>query len=186
MRYMCFVLLALGLVVLASGCIFNPKTDDEHTGGGTGGDYLEPISPENVLLNLQKAYIARDSTHYKACYDSLLYVGSSRDEVLNTTTTFLYDAERAHIKKLAEVTTIVSMVFEIGLQSTWQRLPSDDASHPEWILIQINFSKIEIYDGPTLYSAQSTNPVTFSFAPTTTNGKTTWKIVRWNEVASSA
>jgi hypothetical protein len=54
------------------------------------------------------------------------------------------------------------------------------------MMVQINASKIQIYDGQTLYSAVSTNAITFTFEPTTVDGLTTWKIVRWNEQASSA
>jgi hypothetical protein len=115
-------------------------------------------------------------------------VGTSQD--LNdppgtVVSTFRYADEVAHMAHMAQVTTIVSVVFDIGLRTTWQRLPSDDLSHPEWVMIQINNSKIQVYDGATLYSAVSSNAITFTFEPKTVNGLTTWTIVRWNEIASS-
>ena len=187
LRRLPLALLVVGLVVLGSGCIFSPTKDDKPPIKGPN-KYLDPTSPENVLQNLITAYQARDSVAYKALYDSA-YVGTSVDLAdPNTpqTSTFRYADEVAHMDKLGQVTTIINVVFNIGLQSTWKRIPSDDPTHPEWIMIQINYSKIEIYDGATLYSAVNNSPITFTFTPTTANGSTTWKIIRWNEVASSA
>ena len=180
--------LSAALILLGAGCIFSPSKDNGTDGGGGTHQYLEPTTPENVLVNLRTSYEARDSVEYKALYDSS-YVGTSQDlsdPPGTVVSTFRYADEVAHIGKLAQVTTISSVGFFIGEPATWQRLSSDDPSHPEWIMIQINTSKIEIYDGQTLYSAQSTTPVTFTFTPKTTGGVTTWKIVRWNEVGSSA
>jgi hypothetical protein len=177
-------MLLVGLVVLGSGCIFSPTKDKRPP--DTTTSYLEPTSPENVLQNLITAYQARDSVAYKALYDPS-YIGTSQDlaDPNDTTSTFRYADEVAHMDKLGQVTTIVNVVFNIGLQTTWQKIPSDDPTHPEWIMIQINHTQIEIYDGATLYSAVNDSPVTFTFTPTTANGSTTWKIIRWNEVASS-
>jgi hypothetical protein len=186
MRLFGFGLSVAALALLGSGCIFSPKTDDKPP-PPVPKTYLEPISPENVLENLKTAYEARDSVEYKNIY-AASYEGTSTDlsDPQPTVSTFRYADETAHMGKLAQVTTIVSVVFDIGLRSTWHPIASDDPAHPEWMMVQINASKIQIYDGPTLYSAVSTNAITFTFEPTSVNGLTTWKIVRWNEQASSA
>jgi len=142
-----------------------------------------------VLNALRLAYQNRDSVEYKSLYDST-YVGTSTD--LNDppgtqVSTFRFADEVAHIAALQRTATISSVVFDVGPETSWTRLPSDDPSHPEWALIQIgggNF-RIEIYDGATLFSVQSTNPISFSFKPTVSGPDTTWKIVRWNEIGQT-
>jgi len=185
MRLFGFGLFFAILAMLSSGCIFSPKTDDRPP-PPVQKTYLDPISPENVLENLKTAYEARDSVEYKNIY-ATSYEGTSTDlsDPSPTVSTFRYADETAHMGKLAQVTTIISVVFDIGLRSTWHVIDSDDQAHPEWKMVQINASKIQIYDGATLYSAISTNAITFTFEATSVNGLTTWKIVRWNEQASS-
>jgi hypothetical protein len=147
--------------------------------------YPARTSPQNVLSALTMAYAKRDSIEYKSLYDST-YVGTStnlNDPPGNQTTTFyLYD-EGAHIAALARTTTITSVVLDFGPSSSWTRLASDDPSHPEWAVMQVNNMNLQIYDGATLYSGQATNPMTFTFRPSVAApGDTTWKIVRWNEL----
>jgi hypothetical protein len=75
-------------------------------------------------------------------------------------------------------------VLDFGPSSSWTRLASDDPSHPEWAVIQVNTTRIEIYDGQTLYSGQSINPMRFGFNPmVSAPGDTTWRIVRWDEMS---
>ncbi len=166
--------------------------------GGCGGDD-DPVKPPpenpgyperntlmNVLSSLKLSYEARDSVETKQLYDSS-YVGTSQDlnDPPGTLHTFRYDDEIHHVATLAQTATISSIVMDLGQPLTWTRLPSDDVSHPEWAMIQMNYVRIEIYDGATLYTAQSTNPMTFSFTPTVTApGDTLWRIVRWNEIGS--
>jgi hypothetical protein len=148
-------------------------------------------TPQNVLLALAASYQNRDSLEYKTLYDPA-YLGTSTD--LNDppgsqVSTFSMADEVAHIATLRRTTTIVQVVFDLGPQGSWTRLSSDDPSHPEWAQIQIapGSFRVEIYDGQTLYEAQSINPVTFHFSPTVAApADTTWRIVRWNEVGSGA
>jgi len=133
------------------------------------------------------AYVARDSVETKQVYDSS-YVGTSTDlnDPVPSVATFRYADEIRHVAVLARTSAIVSIVLDLGLRSSWTRLPSDDPSHPEWAMIQINNFRLEVYDGPTLYTASSTNPMTFTFRPVTTAPPdTTWTIVRWTENGSS-
>lgn len=128
------------------------------------------------------AYQHPDSAEAEVLYD-LNYLGSS--ESPDTTVTFSRDSEIAHIAALQRSTTISSIVLEFGPTTTWVRLTSDDVSHPEWAQYQIPSWHLDIYDGQTLYSAQSSNPVTFSFAPTVSApGDTLWKIIRWKEIVT--
>ena len=153
--------------------------------------YPARSSPANVLSALQMGYVRRDSIEYKSLYDSS-YVGTSTDlnaSPGNQVSTFRFSDEVAHIAALAHSTTISSIVLDFGPSSSWTRLPSDDPSHPEWAMIQIASGncRVEIYDGASLYTSQSTNPMTFGFNPTVAApGDTTWKIIRWNEVGSGA
>jgi hypothetical protein len=190
MRLMVFGLVLAGFALTGAGCIFSPPKDDDHKGGGGTPEYPALDSPNHVLEALTKAYAARDTTEYKALYDSS-YVGTSQD--LNDppgsqTSTFRYVDEIAHMAALRRVSTISSVFFDLGNTQNLQRLPSSDVSYPEWAEIQINSGnfRIEIYDGPTLYSVQSINPITFAFVPkVSAPGDTTWKIVRWTEVGQT-
>ena len=149
--------------------------------------YPERTSPQNVLEAMQMAYTARDSNETKQVYDSS-YVGTSTDfnDPVPSVATFRYADEIRHVAVLARTSTIVSIVLDLGLRPSWTRLPSDDPSHPEWAMIQINNFRLDVYDGSTLYAASSTNPMTFTFRPmTTAPPDTTWTIVRWTENGSS-
>jgi len=183
MRRVGWVVTALAAVFLG-GC-----------GSDDGGDILKPpppgyperTTPQNVLTALTMSYQNRDSTEYKSLYDSS-YVGTStnlNDPPGTQVTTFYFSNEVAHIAALARSTTIVSVILDFGLRTTWTRLPSDDVAHPEWAVMQVNNVRFEIYDGPTLYSGQTINPMTFAFNPTVTApSDTTWRIVRWTEIGS--
>jgi hypothetical protein len=150
--------------------------------------YPALTTPQNTLEAMQRAYISRDSVETKQVYDAN-YVGTSTD--LNDppevqVSTFRYADELAHIATMARSTTISSVLLDLGPSSSWTRLSSDDMSHPEWAVIEINAFHGEIYDGATLSLFTSSQPMTFTFIPTVAApGDTTWKIIRWNEVGSS-
>ena len=167
--------------------------------GGCGGDdpvepkrpgtsYPERTTPQNVLSTLRLSYEARDSVETKQLYDSS-YVGTSQDLSDPPGTqihTFYYSDEIQHVATLAQTATISTVFMDLGPPSSWARLPSDDVSHPEWAMIQLNNFHIDLMDGPTAYTVQSTNPMTFTFKPTVTApGDTLWRIVRWNEVGGA-
>jgi hypothetical protein len=177
-----------GILVLGAGCIFSPKKDD-------GGVVVPPpppypllTSPEAVLLAMQLSYQARDSVEYKQLYDEG-YQGTSQD--LNDPpgsqiTAFRKADEVAHVAALRRSPGISTVVLELGPEVSWTRLSSDDVSHPEWAQIQIPNWRIDIYDNATLYTATSTNPITYTFAPTAVApGDTLWKIIRWVEIGAT-
>ena len=179
---------ALGVAVVVAALVGGCGGDDGPTEPQNTG-YPERSTPQNLLMALTMSYEAGDSVETKQLYDSS-YVGTSTD--LNDppgsqTRTFTYADEVAHVAALARTPSISNVVMDLGPSSSWTRLPSDDPSHPEWALIQIGAGnwRVEIYDGQTLYSAQSTNPMTFAFKPTVAAPPdTTWRIVRWTEVGS--
>jgi hypothetical protein len=152
--------------------------------------YMDRSSPQNVLHNLEIAYPQRDSTEYKALYDSS-YVGTSED--LNDPPgtipfSFTYSDEVGHVAALARTPTISSVTFELGPEISWGRLESSDPSHPEWATIQIAGSSIDIQvtDGISTIQASGSNEFfEFTFKPTTPEyfspTDTLWKIVRWRE-----
>ena len=175
--------------MLGAGCIFSPKKDNPTDGGGGGTVYPKLDDPTHVLSALILAYQNRDSVEYKTLYDSS-YVGTSTD--LNDppgtqVSTFRYADEVMHIAALQRTTTISSVVFDLGSPLSWNRLSSDDLSHPEYAQIQISSWHVDIFDGATEYFVQSSNPTTFTFKPTVVAvADTTWKIVKWVEVGSTS
>ncbi|HET9252584.1 MAG TPA: hypothetical protein VFP58_10755 [Candidatus Eisenbacteria bacterium] len=129
---------------------------------------------------------------YKAIFDSA-YTGRSFDLYDNSSTAdFTYYDEVRHITALAR-TPGLTAYLDLGNGSTWDRLLSDDPSHPEWAIIQIVGSQyqVEITDGPTSVGALG-EPGTFqefAFSPTldsTSPSDTLWRIVRWRETGNSS
>lgn len=174
--------MAVVLAILGSGCIFSPEKGDPPK--VTKPPYPDLDNPQHVLEAYQIAYQHPDSNEAKVLYDGA-YLGTSENlSDPSQDATFTRDDEIAHIAALQRSTTIApgAILLELGPTTTWTRLSSDDPSHPEWGQIQIPAWYLEITDGQTLYSAHSTNPITFSFAPTVAApGDTTWKIIRWKE-----
>ena len=179
-------------LVLRTGAILIVTALAAALSGGCGSDddpvkpppgNPAPTGPQAVLTRLIAAYQARDSVETKQVYDSS-YVGTSQDlSDPYILTQLRYSDEVRHVAALARSTTIVSVSADFGPSSSWTRLPSDDVSHPEWALIQINSVHIQIYDGPTLYEVVSSNPMLFHFKPTVVAASdTTWRIVKWTEV----
>jgi len=182
-------LLVLSAVVLAGCGIFDPPKNP-----GKPPDpppqYVVPFQPENVLLNLTLAYSHKDSVECQVVYDSS-YVGTSQD--LNdppgtTPFSFTYTDEVHHVGALYHNPSISSVSFDIGPQSSWTRLASDDPGHPDWAVIQIAGSSliIEVTDGQTVWQVKaSTEFFVFSFKPITPAAgsptDTLWKIAKWTE-----
>jgi hypothetical protein len=173
-----------------SGCGDDSGPTKPPAGGGGPSTYAVRSSPQNVLHNLEIAYATRDTTAYKDLYDSS-YVGISED--LNDPPgtpplSVTYSDEMAHIAALAQSPTISSVTFELGPESSWNRLASDDPSHPEWALIQIAGTSldIQIMDGVNAFQVTGSNEFfQFTFQPTTPEASsptdTLWKIVKWRE-----
>jgi len=161
---------------------------------GPGSAYLVRSTPQNVLTDLEIAYSHRDSTETKALYDSS-YVGTSQD--LNdppgtTPLSFTYSDEIAHVAALARSTTISSISLDLGPSASWNRLESNDPSHPEWAVIQIAGSgfKVECTDGPNTWQASGSYEFfEFMFKPATPESTsptdTLWTIVKWQEVRAA-
>ncbi len=89
---------------------------------------------------------------------------------------------------LARNPNISSAYLNLGSVTSWNRLGSDDPSHPDWAVIQISGSQIdvEVTEGNTLYLAKGgTEFFEFKFQPTTpapsSPSDTLWKIIRWRE-----
>jgi hypothetical protein len=182
------VLFALTAVSLAGCGIFDPKQSKKPP-IEPPAVYVIPFLPGNVLHNLEIAYSRRDTTAYKNLYDSS-YVGVSEnlnDPPGTVPLSFTYSDEVAHITKLASVPTISSVTFELGPETSWNRLESDDPSHPDWAVIQIAGSSldIQITEGVNTLQASGSNEFfQFSFQPTTPAASPTdtlWNIVKWRE-----
>jgi len=184
MRRAGWIVAMLAMAVLG-GC----GSDDNPTEPPIPTLKYDRTTPQNTLLAMQTAYVARDSLETKQVYDSS-YVGASTnlsDPPGSQVSIFQYQDEFAHVATLARTLTIVAITLDLGPSSSWSRLPSDDPSHPEWAMIQISNFHGELVDGATLYSFTSTNPMTFAFIPTVAApGDTTWKIIRWTEIGSGS
>jgi len=178
--------LTAAAAALTSGCIFDPPR-----GGSVvipAAVYLVPSDPGRVLINLSTAYEHKDSVETKLIYD-VNYTGTSED--LNdpsVTLPFTYHDEVDHVAALARNPNISSAYLNLGSVTSWNRLGSDDPSHPDWAVIQISGSQIdvEVTEGNTLYLAKGgTEFFEFKFQPTTpapsSPSDTLWKIIRWRE-----
>ncbi len=182
------VLLCLSIGAIGGCGIFDPDRGD--------GVIIEPPPeypilelPSRVLRALEIAYEARDSVGYAALYDSS-YIGESidRDDPPGTEpSSFRFADEVAHVAALRRNNSIGNVVMDLGSETSWTRLPSDDPSHPEWAVIQISQLKIEVTEGTTTYQATTGDGVfiEFKFTPTTpapsSPTDTLWKIIRWKE-----
>ena len=187
------VCLALSVVFVAGCGIFDPPIRP-----GEPPDpppvYLVPFQPENVLTNLELAYGHRDSAACQVVYDSS-YVGTSQDLNDPTGTTpfsFTYTDEVHHVAALYHKPEISSVSFSLGPATSWDRLGSNDPSHPEWAVIQISGTSLDIQvtegQDNTWQASGQYEFFEFAFKPTTpapgSPSDTLWKIVRWTETRS--
>jgi hypothetical protein len=171
--------------VRASGCIFSPDTKPPKVKPPI--EYLAPISPQNVLQNLVKAYNGRDSIETMALYDDQ-YVGSSTSS--DPTAPYPpYEFNKAmevsHVHALHDNPNIVNVAIDLGAPATWLVL-SPDANDPEWPIIYTNYQSIEIRDASKSLIYQSSNrQIQWKFKPTAHAGSdTTWAVIRWTETAN--
>lgn len=181
MRYSRLAVVCAGLALLLPGCIFSPKK-----GAGGGGieppKYDIPFSPELVMSNLKKAYVAKDSVGYKACFD-FAYFGTSQDQVNQTPIdSITFAGEAAHIAHLARSPAGV----ELQLKPLMTR-STDLGDPPGWALIQDPIQTLQINDNPDSYFVTPTNEIIeFHFIPKTPDSSsptdTTWKIIKWTEI----
>lgn len=177
------------LVLTGDGCIFDPASTHKPPPTGGGSQYTDQSSPELALKQLETVYHNRDSVTVKGLYDST-YVGTSTDltqppqsQILN----FAYVDEVEHVAAMAREHDITQVILNFG---ALQRLPSDDLSHPDWAVIQLGGSNMQLEIDRTQDSLSvRLNPTgeTFKFkckpiTPASTPTDTLWKIVRWEEL----
>ncbi|HET9252585.1 MAG TPA: hypothetical protein VFP58_10760 [Candidatus Eisenbacteria bacterium] len=182
-------LLALLSMVLVSALALGGCGDDED-------DPFEPepatyptlSSPRNVLEAYEMAYSRRDTVKIGDLYDST-YTGQSLDlnDPGSGTLQFTYQDELAHVRTLA-TTPVLSAYLDLGAPQFWDRMPSDDPSHPDWSVIQLTGSSwmVEItHNGETHSAIGEPGAVQeFAFSPTLDSSSPTdtlWRIVRWRE-----
>ena len=178
-------LFLVGLVLL-SGCIFSPDRK-KAVPPPPLPEYLEPISPQNVLQNLIASYVARDSIETKVVYD-IDYKGTSSDPSQPTPLPeFTRAIEVSHVHRLKVDPNIVSVLLDLGAPGTWQLLDGNSSDPLGSKIIQINSQTVRIED-ITVTTYVSTNQVMeYAFKPTAVPGApadrdTTWQVIRWKEL----
>jgi hypothetical protein len=176
-----YLLLAWLLLLAVVGCArktVGPKIDG-------GPRYLAPTSPANVLQNLTKAYVNRDSIATRAVYDDL-YKGTGFDPSLPTPNVeFTKSMEVSHVRRLHDDPDIVSVQLDLGAASTWQVLPGNATDAPGTMVIPIQYHLLRIEDVSVggSYELSPDSQIEFGFKPTrTASGDTTWAVIRWTEV----
>jgi len=145
-----------------------------------------PTSPQNVLQNLAKAYVERDSIETAAVYD-IAYQGTSNDPssptpILN----FSRADEIRHVSALHNNPNIVSVSLDLGPATSWQRMPPNASDPPGWAVIPIPASVVQLSDvGSNTVYTSTNRTMEFTFKPTVSSpGDTTWTVVRWTEFAN--
>ena len=177
---------------LLSGCIFSP---DEGGGGGPPPppSYEKNSSPDRVLVNLKKAYEARDSVYYKTLYDSS-YTGKSTivtdPNPAATAISVTYHDEVSHVAAMARSTEITKVYMYLG--AAWPRQASDVPAHPEYAVIQLtNNYSIQVYRTTDFLTVDAGpgDEMSFTFKPTTPAASsptdTLWTIIQWIENTSN-
>jgi hypothetical protein len=179
----------IAVVCVASGLLFSAGCGkDENTmigpGPGPGPVYPALTSPQNVLSAMALAYMDLDSAEIKLVYDES-YTGTSFDQNDPPAITLTKADEVRHVVPLASLTSITSVSLQLPPSLTRDRDASDP---PGWAVIYLpsGAMNLEITDGATSYSIRSQHE--FKFIPTTPDSTsptdTTWKIIRWTEVAN--
>jgi hypothetical protein len=173
------VLLAL-ILALATGCIFSPERKPPTKTKPV--EYLKPDSPTSVLQNLIKSYTERDSVETELVYDPL-YEGTS-DVPGAPAGGYLFNrtSEVRHVGALKLSRDIVSISLDLGPIQSWQILPGNASDPPDWVIIPIPASTVQINDVANNTVYESVNRVIeYTFKPTLVSGETVWTVVRWRE-----
>ena len=175
--------LRLGLAIALCQAVAGCGKKDTVVGPPATPTYPALTSPERVLEALKIAYTRKDSTEYKLLFDQS-YLGTSVDLLRGAPTdTFMFADEVQHIAALARSTTAV---VELQMKPATIR-SADSGDPPGWALIQNPIQSLGIYDGSNSFVVAPTQEtIEFRFIPTpdsTSPTDTTWKIIRWLEVA---
>jgi hypothetical protein len=148
--------------------------------------YPALTSPENALVAMIRAYARRDTVELGLVYDDG-YQGTSidQDDWAPVALSFTKADELRHLAVLARTTSITKV--SVNLNPVVRRY-TDAADPAGWASIQNPIRTVEVEDGATLYSVYlSYETLTYKFVPATPDSTsptdTTWKIVRWSEVA---
>ncbi len=173
-------ILAVILLATLSGC-----GDDNPVKVIPQPQYLPSSTPQNTLENLRRAYTARDTTGYDSLFDAA-YIGTSVDPSgpIPVPLTFTKADEALHIRALAR--RVPAVAIDLRFQPAVFRF-TDAADTLGWTTLSVSSPVLAIEDGPTFFVIHSNETMEFKFRPTTPSPgsptDTTWKIVRWSEVA---
>lgn len=180
---MAYVCLLACCFAAGAGC---GKAKSAITGPKPAPGYLALTSPENALVTMIRAYANRDTTELGLVYDDA-YQGTSldTDDLYPVILNFNKRDEIQHVATLAHIPSITSV--SVSLNPVIRRY-SDSADPAGWASLQNPIRAVEVNDGATSHSVYlSYETLTYKVIPTTPDGTsptdTTWKIIRWSEVA---
>jgi len=176
--------LPLGLAIaLCVAVVVGCGKKDKIVGPPATPTYPALTSPQQVLVALRMAYVAKDSIEYDLLFDHD-YVGTSVDLRFGAPADTLAFADEArHIEALARS---ITAIVDLQLTPTMTR-SRDPGDPPGWALIQNPIYSLRFDDGAGSYVVTpSSETIEFRFIPTpdiTSPTDTTWKIIRWSEIA---
>jgi len=148
--------------------------------------YLPLDTPQHVVANLRDSWNRIDSVRTDQIYDDA-YIGTSVDQSDNSTLTFTKTQEVQVIARMKRDANVRSASFDPKPENTWVRLsyPTDP---PGWATLQLYGVNIQL--DHAVYGTLLANSSSFfelKFIPTLDSASptdTTWKIVRWSEIAN--
>ena len=148
-------------------------------------EYPALTTPESTLMNVKYAWERRDSTRTKQIY-AADYLGTSTDQIYNTTLTFTKDQEVSVVWAMGKRSQIPPNGVKMDLKpTTWIRTRYA-ADPPGVAAIQMTGVNIQVDD--TEYGTQVANSSTFfefKLWPTVDSKSptdTTWQVYRWTEI----
>ena len=187
MRYNRLTAICVPILLLLSGCIFSPKRG---TGGGPPRPKYEPLAtPENVLIDLSRAYSSKDSNEVKLLYHND-YTGTTIDQS-NPLSILHFDFTKAdevgHVAGLARNIAVFFVDLELSPLLATLKLRYHDAGDPPGIeTVQRPITRLAVYDDQNRWEVPlDKDYIEFKFIAKTPDSSsltdTTWQIYKFTE-----
>jgi len=166
--------------VLVGGC--------SNSAGPSGSDYLEPTSPENVLLNLERAYGERDVDEYLACLsdDFKFHFTEEDQQGWPQFPPWFYksDEQQVHENMFGDEWNVETIILTLTVASV-ETIPGGDLRVPGDIVVIVADADLRInFSGGVGYLA--TNPQEFLFRTVPGSeereGRVLWEMFEWHDL----